>query len=88
MLDDPKEAGHYMQLRAREKSKPVHNLADNSYSYIGKRKPEPAVPDIVSSNRFENKRVSSTMMIGLNYTCKYKSNNKRAGPNTNIILSG
>ena len=78
MLDDPKEAGHYMQLRAREKSKPVHNLADTSYSCIGKRKPEPAVPDIVSSNRFENKRVSPTMMIGLSYTHKYKNNNKKS----------
>ena len=71
MLPDPMEAGHYMQLRVRERSKPVPNLADRSYSHIENRKPEPAVtvPDITNSLRIENKRVSVVYLTTCIWEC-------------------
>ena len=59
MLADPSEAGHYMQLRVNEKSKPVPNLADASYSQVGMRKHEPSVPDDVHNTRIGNQRVGT-----------------------------
>ncbi len=52
----------YEPLRAREKSQPVHNVANASYSHIG-RQSEPAGTHVLCNMQIHNMRVRRNVII-------------------------